>query len=193
MHICITWPQWINLPKTATRLWGFLNHCVNIGSGNGLLLDCTKPLPETILTYLQWGSEISIWGQFHNKYLYHQSLKLGAILKEFLRISILDMSLKIINWKLQLHLPGANEFINTFQAQYTKWYEFTDHSLSTALDTSFHEFNLNKYFTLCINNLVQDRGNSIANALELPHTCAKQSIWYSTNIILRACAYFFNG
>ena len=28
---------------------------VNIGSGNGLLLDITKPLHEPVLTYHQWG------------------------------------------------------------------------------------------------------------------------------------------
>ena len=29
---------------------------VNIGSGNGLLPDSTKPLPEPLLTNHQWGS-----------------------------------------------------------------------------------------------------------------------------------------
>ena len=27
----------------------------NIGSGNGLLLNSTEPLPETMLTYPHWG------------------------------------------------------------------------------------------------------------------------------------------
>ena len=29
---------------------------INIGSGNGFLPDGTKPLPEPILIYDQWGS-----------------------------------------------------------------------------------------------------------------------------------------
>ena len=41
---------------------------VNIGSGNGLLPDGTKPLPEPMLTYHQ-GPVTFIWGQFHKNYL----------------------------------------------------------------------------------------------------------------------------
>ena len=67
---------------------------VNIGSGNGLLPDGTKPLPEPMLTDNQWGIVAFTWGQFHNKYS---------------RLSILNMSLKITYLKLQPHLPGANE------------------------------------------------------------------------------------
>ena len=37
----------------------------NIGSGNGLLPDGTKPLPEPMLTYHQWGSVAFTWEQFH--------------------------------------------------------------------------------------------------------------------------------
>ena len=36
--------KWCNM---ATEIW------VNIGSGNGLAPDGTKPLPEPMLTYLQ--------------------------------------------------------------------------------------------------------------------------------------------
>ena len=35
---------------------------VNIGSGNGLLPDGTKPLPEPMLTYHQEGPVTFIWG-----------------------------------------------------------------------------------------------------------------------------------
>ena len=57
-----------------------LTHCglvtwVNIGSGNGLLPDCTKPLPEPMLTYHQWGSLAIIWGQFDKTYFKHHLLK----------------------------------------------------------------------------------------------------------------------
>ena len=43
----------------ATEIW------VNIGSGNGLLPDGTKPLPEPMLTDHQWSSVTFIVGQFH--------------------------------------------------------------------------------------------------------------------------------
>ena len=48
---------------------------VNIGSGNGLLPDGTKPLPEPMLTDHQWSPVTFIWGQFRKKCLNHQSLK----------------------------------------------------------------------------------------------------------------------
>ena len=64
-------------------------------SGNGLLPDCTKPLPEPMLTYHQWGSVTTIWGQFHEKYFSHQQLKLAS--KSFIQ-----------NFNIP-NLPGANE------------------------------------------------------------------------------------
>ena len=67
---------------------------VNIGSGNGLLPDVTKPLPEPVLTYQQWGIVA-----FH----------LRAISRKILKKSILDMGFEIIDLRLQLHLPEANE------------------------------------------------------------------------------------
>ena len=48
---------------------------VNIGSGNGLLPDVTKPLPEPMLTYHHWSPVTSISGQFHERCINHQSLK----------------------------------------------------------------------------------------------------------------------
>ena len=48
---------------------------VNIGSGNGLLSDGTKPLPEPMLTYDQWCVVAFTWWQFHKKYLRYLSLK----------------------------------------------------------------------------------------------------------------------
>ena len=48
--------------------------CVNIGLGNSLLPDGSKPLPETMLSYHQWGSGTIIWGKFHkSKYQCNQS------------------------------------------------------------------------------------------------------------------------
>ena len=70
----------------ATDIW------VNIGSGNGLLPDGTKPLPEPMLTYQQ-SFVAFIWQQFYVKHL----------------VSIHEISSKIMFLKLQPHLPGANE------------------------------------------------------------------------------------
>ena len=58
----------------VTYIW------VNIGSGNGLLPDGTKPLPEPMLTDDQWGLKCGI--------------HLRPILQEVLKISTLKMSLK---------------------------------------------------------------------------------------------------
>ena len=46
--------------QMATEIW------VNIGSGNGLLPDGTKPLPEPVLTDHQWSPVTFILGQFHS-------------------------------------------------------------------------------------------------------------------------------
>ena len=43
----------------ATLIW------VNIDSGNGLLPDGTKPSPEPMLTYHQYGQVTFISGQFY--------------------------------------------------------------------------------------------------------------------------------
>ena len=53
----------------ASGIW------VNIGSGNGLLPDGTKPLPEPMLTDHLWSPVTFILGQFHKRCFNHQSLK----------------------------------------------------------------------------------------------------------------------
>ena len=40
---------------------------VNIGSGNGLLPDSTKPVPEPILTYHEWGFMVFTLEQFRSE------------------------------------------------------------------------------------------------------------------------------
>ena len=85
---------------------------VNIGSGNGLLLDGTKSLPEWTLID-------------HQSSLAH----LRVISQDMLKISILDMSLKITNSRLQLYLPGATNFKFSwcFEIwQTTQWYSCQD-------------------------------------------------------------------
>ena len=67
----------------VTEIW--VNN--NIDSDNGLLPNGTKPLPEPMLTYHQWGLMAFTWGQFYRKCSMH--------------LSILDMSLKI-TYKLSM-------------------------------------------------------------------------------------------
>ena len=68
--------------------------CVNTGSGNGLLPDGTKPLPEPMLTDHQWSPMTFILGQFHTRCLNRQSLKIR---------------LKFSCLKFNLNFRGANE------------------------------------------------------------------------------------
>ena len=58
----------------VNSLWPSDAIWVNIGSGNGLLPDGTKPLPEPMLTDHQWSPVTSILGRFHKRHLNHQSL-----------------------------------------------------------------------------------------------------------------------
>ena len=48
---------------------------VNIGLGNGLVPDGTKPLPQPRLTYHQWGLLAFSWGQFHRNCCRYHSLQ----------------------------------------------------------------------------------------------------------------------
>ena len=75
----------------TTEIW------VNIGSGNGLLPDGTKPLPEPMLTYHQ-GGQVTI--------------TLRTILLEIHQPSITKITLKITYLKFHKNNPGANEFID---------------------------------------------------------------------------------
>ena len=62
-HICITRPKWVNSLATTDAIW-WLRIWVNVGSGNGSLLDGTKPSPEPILTYHQLSPLVITWGNF---------------------------------------------------------------------------------------------------------------------------------
>ena len=64
---------------------------VNIGSNNGLLTD-TKPFPESMFTYHQWGLAAFIRWEIYRKW----------------NISILDMSLAILISRLKPHLSGES-------------------------------------------------------------------------------------
>ena len=47
--------------------------CLHISSGNGLLPDSTKPLPEPVLAFYLLGPMAFIQWQFYKRYLSHQS------------------------------------------------------------------------------------------------------------------------
>ena len=72
----------------ATDVW------VNIGSGNGLLPDGTKPSPKTIVDLSSAKSS---------------GIHMTAISQEMSQPSITKISLKITFLKLLWNLPGANE------------------------------------------------------------------------------------
>ena len=65
----------------------------NIGSGNGLLPDGTKPSPEPMLTYHQQSSDKHLW----------------AISREIPHPYIDNISMKIAYRKFQEKLSGVNE------------------------------------------------------------------------------------
>ena len=99
---------------------------VNTGSGNGLLPDGTKPLPEPMLTDHQWSPVTFILGQFHKRCYNHQSLT--------------KICLKITYLKFHSNFPGANELthkikssqgtylvssVNTLDKRTAKYQEYT--------------------------------------------------------------------
>ena len=81
----------------ATEIW------VNIGSGNGLLPDGTKPLPEPVLTDHQWSPVTFILGQFYNR---------SQILQP-----ITEIHLKITYPKFHSNFSGVNELMNTLRPE----------------------------------------------------------------------------
>ena len=60
LQLFISSGGWYHIKQDVFWEYHCLTHCglviwINIGSGNGLLPDGTKPLPELMLTYHQWG------------------------------------------------------------------------------------------------------------------------------------------
>ena len=75
--------------NTWTEIW------VNIASGNGLLPDGTKPLPEPMLADHQWSPVTSVLWQFHK------------------------ICLKITHLKFHSNFPGTNELTHCPQGNVT--------------------------------------------------------------------------
>ena len=98
----------------ATKIW------VNIGSGNGLLPDGTKPLPEAMLT---WSS------------LKSSDIHIRTILQKMHQPSITKICFKITCLKFHSNFPGANEFIEfVFAPRWsTRAASLTSRTPSTAI------------------------------------------------------------
>ena len=102
----------------ATEIW------VNTGSGNGLLPDGTKPLPEPMLTDHQWSPVKFIWA--------------GGISQEIPQPLITKISMKITYLKFLSNLPRANE-LRACKSNYIHvelWYMIThpNHKFNSRLD-----------------------------------------------------------
>ena len=62
-------------------------------------------------TLVTWWHQAITWTKGDQSSMRSWGIHLRAIPQQMLRIFILDMSLKITNWRLQSHLPGDNELI----------------------------------------------------------------------------------
>ena len=79
-YLCSHFPVWVSELTHCGLVTPYGNKDLGQhGSGNGLVPDGSKPLPEPMLTDHQWSSVTFISGQFHKRCLNHQSLK--SILK----------------------------------------------------------------------------------------------------------------
>ena len=142
----------------ATEIW------VSIGSGNGLLPDGTKPLPEEMLTYHKYGPVTLIWGQFHKRYLSHWPLKSVRIL---LILNLLFESLKG-KWVKGLELYKQIEDIDweepylstIFGPSSVNWHTFHHICITFWCQIFFHNHDKSplkdqqKYHVLIVNDLI---------------------------------------
>ena len=90
---------------------------VNTGSGNGLMPDSSKPLPESVLTYHQQDPLA-----FNRGNIYLNKIHTIAIPELCLKFAHLKShphlpgNMKFAHLKSQPHLPGKNGLIETFMA-----------------------------------------------------------------------------
>ena len=177
----------------ATEIW------VNIGSGNGLMPDNTKPLPEPMLTDHQWSSVTFIIGQFHKRCLNYQSLKCLKFhsnfpgsneLKAFTNNAAAMLTwclLSWVTWRLsQNHvtLPGWPATVTSKRASWpglTCCPEIGLLKLGGAPRSTCVSAPDNAAMTIAnhydndLDGLACHCSNSSALAMELPPSCAKPS------------------
>ena len=106
----------------------------NIGSGNGLLPDGTKPLPEPMLTYPHWGILTFTRGQFHYRYLSNQSTKLvwKLLIQNFIHTSQGRMSSSLI------HGSSWSVWCKTHQESL----QLTPREFKSSMDLQSHSYEL---------------------------------------------------
>ena len=119
------WYPFINSLWPSDTIWRHI--WVNIGSGNGLLPDGTKPLPEPMLTFHNLSPVTFILGQFHKRCLNHQPLK--SVKKNY--ISKILLKFPRGQWVKTTHCilladPAPPDFITgtdqqTSYSDLTKW------------------------------------------------------------------------
>ena len=147
----------------------YISIWVNIGSGSGLVLGGTKPLPEPMLTihqsHDQWGLAAFTWGQFHRRYL--------------------SLIWKNSNLRLLPHLPWTNELTNDHinnniihKDGLVPDSQVIDGTKSLLHPKSIHH----------CDGLVQERHNSSALAMELRLSSINPLI---DEIPMNACECFF--
>ena len=111
MNIWLSEPclHWHHVISGINSLWPSNSiDLVHIGSGNGLVLDGTKPLPEPMLIYHQRDSGALTWVQFRRK------------------CSIHIISLKNTIEKSLLWLSGANELMSIYYPKELRPYIFNN-------------------------------------------------------------------
>ena len=111
----------------VTQIW------VSIGSGNGLMPDGTKPLPEQMLINYQWGLPSFSWEQFHRKcsrYLFMWVYKLHNITVVSLRGQWVNLPTRLPSfgcWAVLVKLHGFEIFILSRYMDHSEWH-FGRHS-----------------------------------------------------------------
>ena len=84
----------------ATWIWG------NVGSGNGLLPDETRPLHAPILTNHRWGTLTFIWGPYHKKWRYQlvkQAWKIDCLNSHQVHTGLLLFNLQLALYNCVAH------------------------------------------------------------------------------------------
>ena len=109
---------------------------VNIGSGNGLFPDGTKPLPEPMLTDHQWSPETVILGQ--------------AISQVMPQPSVTKICLKITYVKFNSNFPRVNKLKFVFMFGYGLLVDIDECSSAPCLHGATCNDGVNMYNCTCV-------------------------------------------
>ena len=106
-------PDFLQLTHWSLVVFTVSQNCVNFDSGNGLVPDSTKPLPEPKLMWYITNEAVAFTcGKFHT----------GCY---GIWMSITDKCLVILQINLQFHLPGINE-LSWISACVAQWQYLRD-------------------------------------------------------------------